>query len=234
MTAPGEAADRKPQVERLLTDILGLMGHPARPDVQDRPDGSVSVALHFEGAPPAGVEPGQRSHALDSLQFLLNKMMNRPGQERRWIALGVGGHPEPRAPAPERQARKEAPPKEAPPVVARAAPAARAASKPPPPALARSPEADERAVSPAEDAELSAAARKLAEKASSLGRFYALAAVKLEDRSRILKTVEGVGGVRVSAEGEGRNRRVVFTPAKPAPLPRRLALPEDDEDALDG
>jgi hypothetical protein len=41
--------------------------------------------------------------------------------------------------------------------------------------------------------------------------------------------------VRVACEGEGRNRRVVFTPEKPAPLPKRSMLPDDDEeDDLEG
>jgi hypothetical protein len=58
--------------------------------------------------------------------------------------------------------------------------------------------------------------------------------MKLDDRARVLKAVEGVEGVAVTGEGEGRCRRVVFTPAKPAPLPRRLLLPDDDEDAVEG
>jgi predicted RNA-binding protein Jag len=86
----------------------------------------------------------------------------------------------------------------------------------------------------AEDATLKEAARQLAGKSGSLGRFYAIAAMKLEDRSRVMKAVEGVAGVTVTAEGEGRCRRVVFTPEKPAPLPRKLLLPDDDEDDFEG
>jgi predicted RNA-binding protein Jag len=89
-------------------------------------------------------------------------------------------------------------------------------------------------VEASEDAALKEAARKLAEKSASLGRFYALAGMKLEDRARVLKAVEGVAGVAVTGEGEGRCRRVVFTPEKPAPLPKRLLLPEDDEDDFEG
>jgi predicted RNA-binding protein Jag len=87
----------------------------------------------------------------------------------------------------------------------------------------------------AEDPALREVARKLAEKSASLGRFYALVTVKQDDRARVLKAVEGVPGVKVSCEGEGRNRRVVFTPEKPAPLPKRSMLPDDDdEDDLEG
>jgi predicted RNA-binding protein Jag len=89
-------------------------------------------------------------------------------------------------------------------------------------------------VEASEDAALKEAVRKLAEKSASLGRFYALAAMKLEDRARVLKAVEGVAGVAVTGEGEGRCRRVVFTPEKPAPLPKKLLLPDDDEDDFEG
>lgn len=242
--APAPAADIRPRVERLLTDILGLMGFPARLDFKDAADGSLSVALHFEAGPPPGVEVGKRSQVVDSLQFLLNKMLHRPGVERRWVVLGAGVHPEPRpkrepaAVAPQGAVPAGAPaPKAAAPV---ARPAAPAAAKPAPapkaaapaaPAAAPKPrEADERTVEVAEDAELRAAARQLAEKSARLGRFYALAAMKLEDRARVLKAVEGTAGVQVSGVGEGRNRRVVFTPDKPAPLPKKSLLPADDDE----
>ena len=80
-----------------------------------------------------------------------------------------------------------------------------------------------------EDLALAAAARSLAEKSAALGRFYAIAAMKQEDRARVLKGASGVAGVRVGAEGEGRSRRVVYTPDKPTPMPKR-AIPDYDED----
>jgi predicted RNA-binding protein Jag len=241
-------AEFRARVERLLTDILGLMGFPARLEFQDVPDGSLAVALHFEAGAPAGVETGRRSQVVDSLQFLLNKMLHRPGVERRWVLLGAGALPEPRArkeppapapapvvasappaprPAAPARAPAPAPPAPAPVRPAKAAPAAAPAAPAP---AKRAVEADERTLEVTEDAALASAARQLAEKASSLGRFYALAAMKGEDRARVLKAVQGVAGVAVAGEGEGRCRRVVFTPAKPAPLPKRFLLPDDDED----
>ncbi|MBZ4411648.1 hypothetical protein K8640_25870 [Myxococcus sp. XM-1-1-1] len=243
-------ADLRPRVEKLLGDILGLMGFPARLDMQDAADGSLSVALHFEAGPPPGVEQGRRSQVLDSLQFLLNKMLHRPGVDRRWVVLGCGSHPEPRQrrePQQPQAAAEKAPAQQA------AAPAPKAqAAQPPPPAKQQAqrgadkqapaqrgaaPKAqadgDERTLAVEEDAALREAVRKLAEKSASLGRFYALAAMKQDDRARVLKAVEGVVGLKVAAEGEGRNRRVVFTPEKPAPLPKRSLLPDDDEDDFD-
>jgi predicted RNA-binding protein Jag len=252
-SSPGPAGgDTRARVERLLTDILGLMGYPARLEFQDASDGSLAVALHFEAGPPPGVENGRRSQVVDSLQFLLNKMLHRPGLERRWVLLGAGVFPEPRprkepqapapaaagtngaaAPRPPAPTKAQAPapaPAHAParPPARAAAPAAAA------PAPAKRSEADERQVEVGEDAALKEAARQLAGKAASLGRFYAIAAMKLEDRARVLKAVEGVAGVAVAGEGEGRCRRVVFTPEKPAPLPRRLLVPDDDEDDFEG
>ncbi|NOK34264.1 hypothetical protein D7W79_18090 [Corallococcus exercitus] len=253
--------DFRPRVEKLLTDILGLMGFPARLDLQDATDGSLSVALHFESGAPPGVEPGKRSQVLDSLQFLLNKMLHRPGVERRWVMLGAGAHPEPR-PRREAAAQQQAPasaqaatveqvaastPAQKPARAAAPAPAAQppqrnarggqpaqqAAKPAQAPAPAKGAEADERSLQVEEDPAFREAVRKLAEKSASLGRFYAFAAMKTEDRARVLKAVEGVGGVKVAAEGEGRNRRVVFTPAKPAPMPKRSLLPDDDEDDVD-
>ncbi|OJT16928.1 collagen, type IX, alpha 1 [Archangium sp. Cb G35] len=239
------------RVERLLTDILGMMGFPARLDFKDASDGSLSVALHFQGEPPPGVEPGKRSQVVDSLQFLLNKMLHRPGTERRFLLVGAGVHPEPRserlkreqataaaqpaAPAPQPAPPAAAPaPRQQQPKPARGAQAAAQHAKAPA-APARASESDERSLEVAEDASLREVARKLAEKSASLGRFYALVTVKQDDRARVLKAVEGVPGVKVSCEGEGRNRRVVFTPEKPAPLPKRSMLPEDDdEDDLEG
>jgi hypothetical protein len=237
-------------VERLLTDILGLMGFPARLEFQDASDGSLAVALHFEAGAPPGVESGKRSQMVDSLQFLLNKMLHRPGAERRWVLLGAGVFPEPRprkeaqppAPAPGANgaaaaqrpvapAKAQAP---APPPAPAPQKAARPAPAPAAPPPAKRGETDERTVEVAEDAALKEAARQLAGKSGTLGRFYAIAAMKLEDRARVLKSVEGVAGVAVTGEGEGRCRRVVFTPEKPAPLPRKLLLPDDDEDDFEG
>jgi predicted RNA-binding protein Jag len=246
--SPGAAGgDLRPRVERLLTDILGLMGCPARLEFQDAADGSLAVALHFEAGSPPGVESGKRSQVVDSLQFLLNKMLHRPGLERRWVLLGAGVLPEPRprkepqAPAPAAGTNGAAAPRPPAPAKAQApapAPApSRAQARAPAPAAqasAKRSDSDERTLEVREDAALKEAARQLAEKASSLGRFYAIAAMKLEDRARVLKAVEGVAGVAVAGEGEGRCRRVVFTPARPAPLPRRLLLPDDDEHDFEG
>src|SRR4051794_22099634 len=100
-----EAVAKKAQAEKIIGDILRLMELPARMEVKDGADGSVSVALFFEQELPSAPN-GRRSHLVDSLQFLVNKIINRPNSERRWINIGVGAHPEPRTPRPERPPRQ--------------------------------------------------------------------------------------------------------------------------------
>ena len=84
---PGASADKKAAVEKVLGDILRLMELTARLDIKDAADGSLSVAIHFEGEIP-GLQTGRRSHVIDSLQVIVNKIVNRPGQERRWVSIG--------------------------------------------------------------------------------------------------------------------------------------------------
>ncbi|WP_232537275.1 hypothetical protein [Cystobacter fuscus] len=131
-SAPG--ADLRPRVERLLSDILGLMGFPARLDFKEASDGSLAVALHFQAGAPPGVETGKRSQVMDSLQFLLNKMLHRPGTERRFVLLGAGVHPEPRGERARREPAPAAPAPAAPPAPRAPAPAPARPAKAAPPA----------------------------------------------------------------------------------------------------
>jgi predicted RNA-binding protein Jag len=224
-TASPDAAEKRDRAVSVIGELLRLMGIRAKLEAKDASDGGISVAVEMDGD-LAGVQAGKRSHVIDALQFLANKIVNRPGAERRWIAIGVGSHPEPRP----RLSRRAAPLQPAsgtlsPPRAER--PVANGRSGPvsaPPPAVER----NEAALDPPPDAALSTAARGLASKAGTLGRFYAIAGMSDEDRSRVLKATQGVPGVKVLAEGDGRNRRLVFVPEKPVPMPKKT-LPADDE-----
>ncbi len=227
-----ESAGKKAQAEQVVADLLRLMGFPARLEVRDGPDGGISIAVFFEGEVP-GAPAGKRSHLVDSLQFLANKIVNRPGADRRWISIGVGGHPEPRPPKGEKPAAVPAeqprPPKPPP-------AKAQARRHPPPPrngqpamASRPAPQPEEATLQVSEDADLSRAARLLFEKSAALGRYYAVLGMKPEDRARLLKAVGGMSGATVRVEGEGRGRRVVFVPDKPAPAAKQ-AMPDDDEE----
>jgi predicted RNA-binding protein Jag len=222
-SSPDEKRDKAVQV---IGDILKHMDLPAVLDAKISADGGISVSLELVGEPP-GATPGRRTHVTDALQFLANKIVNRPGTERRWISLGIGGHPEPK----QRQERKRLPastpiaPPSAPSPVSRKAGGGNGTTAP---AIRREPEEVEAQVP--EDVQLTQAARELAQRSNALGRFYAITGMSREDRARVLQAARGTPGIKVAVEGEGRQRRVVFVPEKPAPLPKRTLPAVDDEE----
>ena len=86
---------RRAQAVAVLEQLLPAMDVPATLETKDLPDGSISIAV-MPAVELAGVASGRRSPLGDALQYLVNKLVNKPGQERRWVAIGLGGHPEPR------------------------------------------------------------------------------------------------------------------------------------------
>jgi len=227
-TPVGEG-DRSARAASVLRELLRLADVPATLDVKDAPDGGISIAVAL-GTELPGVALGRRGTFVDALQFLVNKLTHRPGSERRWVSLGLGEHPAPRLPRPVRPPHDSngAP---------RAAAPARAISPPTvvPPAEeaapARPPSPEEAVVPVSEDPELTLAARAMATASASTGRFYGVVALSADDRTRILRAVEGVAGVRAAVEGEGRLRRLVLTPERPMPMPKKthpLGVDVDD------
>lgn len=230
----------RPQVEALLADVFKLMEYPAKLDFKDMPDGSLGVAVHFEGGELPGITPGKRSYLVDSVQFWLNKVVNRPNVPRRWVNLGVNGFPEPRAP----QQQQAQPPTDASPsrgeAKTPAAPEAKSARKgdekrhddkkqherP-----RRDGQPDERSLKPAPDARITAVAKSLAEKSAKLGRVYAVMGLTGEQRALMLQAGDEVKGQKAKAEGEGHWRRLVFVPDKLTPISKKQVMPDyDDED----
>jgi predicted RNA-binding protein Jag len=223
--ASAASAEKRAQAESVLSELFRLLEIPAKLEFKDAPDNGIAVAIHPEGEIP-GLQAGKRSSLVDALQFLSNKIVNRPNTERRWISIGVGGFPEPRPPPAER------PPKPAPVAAVPKNGGVAASNKPPPAKPVTRVEPDERSVELPPDARVEALGKMLAEKSAKLGRYYAVVTMPIEARASLVRGTDGVAGVTVRGEGEGRNRRVVFTPAKPVPMPKR-ALPVDDEDDVD-
>jgi len=220
--------ERRAQAVSVLEQLLRAMDVPATLETRDLPDGSISIAV-TPGVDLAGIAPGRRSPLGDALQYLVNKLVNKPGQERRWIAVGLGGHPELRGPKPARA-----------PVAPAALMSNGAAAVPPvmhatssrPAAVARASEVDERTLVTDEDPAFDPAARALAERCASSGRVYAVVALGAVERGRLLKAADAVPGLSARAEGEGRLRRLVLTPDKLVPMPRQrlpvVDLPDED------
>ena len=241
--------DKRAQVETLLTDVFRLMEYPARLEFKDMPDGGLGVAVFFEGELP-GITAGKRSYLVDCVQFWLNKVVNRPNVPRRWVNLGVDAFPEARMPGQPREPREPAP---APVQAAAPAPAPAPAAQKPPRAQAAAPaklaapprattppapvqqqrrrDADERSLSPAADAALTAAGKWLAEKSAKHGRLYGVMLLTPDARALMLKAADGVKGVTAKAEGEGHWRRLVLVPEKLTVITKKQVMPDyDDED----
>jgi predicted RNA-binding protein Jag len=228
--------DRSAQAASVLREILRLADLPATLEVKDGVDGGISIALAL-GTELPGVAVGRRGTFVDALQFLVNKLTHRPGSERRWVSLGLGEHPAPRIQRPLRAAQaQEANGGHRQAVSVRAPQAVVAAAEPiavPAPRVFH----EEAVVEVAEDAALSHAARAMASASALTGRFYGVVTLSADDRSRILRAVKDVPGVRVSVEGEGRLRRLVFTPDHPVPMPKKthpLGVDVDETAGGDG
>ncbi len=237
---PVAAPDKRPEVEALLGGIFERMEYPARLEFKDMPDGGLGVAVHFDGELP-GIAPSKRSYLVDCIQFLVNKVVNRPNVEKRWVTLGVNAFPEPRPPKGEANPNPPPPRASVPKAVPAAAPPTNSAKKPQtPPAGAkaatpahagRKHEADEVSLNVEPTAVMTRLGTGLAEKAAKFGRFYAVTLLGPEDRARVLKAASAVKGQSVKVEGEGHFRRVTFSPEKPVPMAKKQVMPDFDDEA---
>ena len=250
----GPPEDKRPQVETLLTDVFRLMEYPAKLDFKDMPDGSLGVAVHFEGELP-GITAGKRSYLVDCVQFWLNKVVNRPNVPRRWVNLGVDAFPEARmpgqpreprepreaspsappaaAPAREKQPRREREPRVEQPRGEPKKPEPRASSPAPQQPPRRGKDTDERSLTPAADPLFTAAGKQLAEKSVKHGRLYGVMLLTPDARSLMLKAADEVKGLTAKAEGEGHWRRLVLTPEKLTVIAKKQVMPDYDDDEED-
>jgi predicted RNA-binding protein Jag len=234
---PALTADKRETSEKLLAEVFRLMEYPAKLEFKDMPDGSLGVNVHFDGGELPGVTPGKRSFLVDSVQFWLNKVVNRPNTPRRWVNLAVDGWPEPRGqqqppkeqtpsngtpPAPKQAAPAPAPKKDAPP-----------APKQQPPQQQRPRSADEKSLTPAANPAVSAVGKLLAEKSAKLGRLYGVMLLSPEQRALMLKEADAVKGVSAKCEGEGHWRRLVMVPEKLTVIPKKQVMPDYDDDEED-
>lgn len=224
--------ERKAQVEALVKGILQHMDYPARLETKDMPDGGIGIALHFEGELPGITAGKSRSWLIDCVQFLVNKAINRPNVEKRWVSLGVNAFPEPRPepPAPKASAPTPANGKQKADAKSDGAPTKKE-QQPDRPQRSRSNEPDERTLEVKDDPALTKLFTAMAEKAAKLGRVYGVMLLSKDDRARALKAGAAVKGVTVKAEGEGHWRRVTFTPDKVTPMPsRKQVMPDYDDE----
>lgn len=232
--------DKRAESEQLLADVFRLMEYPATLQFKDMPDGSLGVNVHFDAEVP-GVAAGKRSLVVDSVQFWLNKVVNRPNTPRRWVNLAVDAWPEPRQ---QQQAQPAAPAPQKPQPPVNGAPKASAPppqGKKPDPKPEQKPQpkhdgpkrVDERTLTPAADPLLTAAGKLLAEKAAKHGRLYGVMGLTNDARALLLKAADGVKGVTAKAEGEGHWRRLVMVPEKLTVIPKKQVMPDYDDEEED-
>src|SRR5688572_30561823 len=86
VSAAGPAVDKRAWAQTVVTDILRLLDIRAKLDLKDAPDQGIAIAIYPEAEVP-GLASGKRSSLVDALQFLANKIVNRPNTERRWISI---------------------------------------------------------------------------------------------------------------------------------------------------
>ncbi len=218
-SAASAPADRSAEAAAVLRELLRLADVPATLDVKDAADGGISIAMAL-GVEVPGVVVGRRGTFVDALQFLVNKLTHRPGRERRWVSLGVGEHPPPRGPRPPApRVPVDATATGGPGAPPRPAPKDAVTVAAPPPAPPRASASEE--VEASEDPELTLAARALAQASATAGRLYGVVALTAADGVRMVRAVAGVPGVSAAVEGEGRLRRLVLTPDRPTPMPKK-------------
>jgi predicted RNA-binding protein Jag len=259
VSAPQSSAspERKAQVEAMVSGILERMGYPTRLELKDMPDGGIGVALHFTEDDLPGIVPGKpRAWLVDCIQFLVNKAINRPQVEKRWVSLGVNSFPEPRPPKSDVTAplmtgslMTGSPPESMNGKPSKAAPATDKPAKQPAGRASKGtareskrdakherlpqPDAapDEKLPDVKPDPAFAKLVATMAEKSARSGRLYAVMSLSSEDRARALKACQAVKGVSVKVEGEGHWRRLTFTPATIKEMPsKKQVMPDYDED----
>jgi predicted RNA-binding protein Jag len=218
------------QVEQYLRGVFNRLSIDATFEFCDLANGGLGVSVDGANEVLKGPE-GKRNHLLESLQYLVNKSVNKSGANRRWVTLSLNGLPV-GATDKKLRAKREAPP--APPSRP-AAPARgegrrteRQNPKPRNQPQHSGPDESQAAVPP--DDTWSVLGQQLAQKAAKYGRVYAVVGLNFDDRARMLLAGKQTPDQRTYVEGEGHFRRVVFQPKTLAPLPKRVPMPDYDEE----
>ncbi len=221
---------KRAQVEQYLRGVFSRLSIDAKFEFSDLANGGLGVSVDGANEVLKGPE-GKRNHLLESLQYLVNKSVNKSGANRRWVTLSLNGLSVGETDKKQRN-KREAPP--APP--SRPAAPARGEGRRPerPNARARSqpqntgPDESQATVAP--DETWSVLGLQLAQKAAKYGRVYAVLGLNFDDRARMLLAAKQTTDQRTYVEGEGHFRRVVFQPKTLAPLPKRVPMPDYDEE----
>jgi spoIIIJ-associated protein len=86
-----EADERSREALAFTTDVIEKMGMDCTVRLQ-RPDGESNDIHIVVTGPDAGRIIGKKGQVLAALQFIVNRAMNRPGIERRYVSVDADGY----------------------------------------------------------------------------------------------------------------------------------------------
>lgn len=191
----GPAPEKAAKALEVAKALVEKMAMRATVEVRDDERDIVVTISEVEGSTDvADMLGGSRPPAVPSLQFLLNKIVNRFPEGRKHIVVEA---PSVGVRLAERRAARPAPAAKG---GAPAVPVPRV-DQPPPPLPAD--------VDPA----LATAARALAEKSRTLGKVFTIHPMSAADRRAVHATVTGLQGVQTVSEGDGLYRKIHIVPA---------------------
>lgn len=83
--------DRHEEALAFTTDVIFKMGMDCDVSLGDDNPGNDDIQIHVTG-PDAGRIIGKKGQVLSALQFVVNRAMNRPGLERRYVTVDADGY----------------------------------------------------------------------------------------------------------------------------------------------
>jgi spoIIIJ-associated protein len=89
--APVAADERSREALAFTTDVIVKMGMDCDVSLQGSDDESTDIHIHVTG-PDAGRIIGKKGQVLAAVQFIVNRAMNRPGLERRYVSVDADGY----------------------------------------------------------------------------------------------------------------------------------------------
>ncbi len=197
----GPAPEKAAKAREVAVELMARMGIQGTVEVRDEHTQIVVVLGEQEGSQQVGEVLGDsRPPAIPSLQFLLNKIVNRFPENRKHIVVEV-----PSAPKRERRERRYERRDER-------------RDERRPEGEARRPERTERPaqaevkLDPDLDPNMVALGRLLADRAKLTGRVITIHPMQAGDRRAIHQTVMTINGVRTVSEGEGLYRKMHVVP----------------------
>jgi spoIIIJ-associated protein len=87
----GPADERSREALAFTTDVIVKMGMDCDVSLQTPDEESTDIHIHVTG-PDAGRIIGKKGQVLAAVQFIVNRAMNRPGLERRYVSVDADGY----------------------------------------------------------------------------------------------------------------------------------------------